>query len=1072
MSDFKYSDEHDKIFKCNKKNMLINASAGSGKTSTMIRYISQLIENKQPVKRMLILTFTKAAANEMKERLLASLTEKNSDENFKNQIDDVFTSDISTIHSFLEKIIKRNIGQFPQFEGFKIIDENQSMILKEEAFKEAFKKLKEEDIESYMFLNLVIRDVILIKEIIFSLSFYLSAQSSKIDSLNMIFDMESNQIKAKNYLNQYLLDKISSLKNQLSYFPCQDNEKVKTYIDGIYFLTTKINDRGLKENLELINGWCVPRQPVMSNYPKKNEVVYLKEELQKIIKFSKKVLPSLQASYAESQTKKLFIGLKKLYIDYETVYSNKKQELSYLDFNDLESKSEELLQYVDLLNELQNNYDYVFIDEYQDTNPVQEKIVKMISENGKFIAIGDPKQGIYGFRNATSSIILKDSQNFINSENGETFYLSKNYRSDKQILRFVNNVFSKVMKKEITGIDYEKTSKMTGDKENEKTGYPVVEIDVVGKDKPKKEGGNFVYDIFKDPLVNDEKSELEAKLVAIKIEQFLSTNFIDPVSKQSRKVQPSDIAILSRSKSDLCESIMNELSKKNIPFISSLRTNLLDKPYISLVISLLSLCVDLQDDINLASYLLSPFCNLNLDKIALMRYNSKEKFFEQILKSNDEEIKNALDQLLIFKNNCLFLGAKLALEKLFIEKEFFVYLKSQMGENAVAEVESLLSSISTSPNDKDLPELISYLKTSSTFSNVSSQNAVTFSTIHASKGLEYPIVFLVGTGKPIIKNDNALFKIGNDFGLGMMIFDLDKKERFPSVALHATRHKAKRQERVDELMILYVALTRAKSHLVITGSLSEEDQEDFSLDKFYDYTSTLSLILSTRPEMAGVVINKIDDIATIENKAQENICLSKNKDLQSKITEYLNFDYPFKNDLTVKQKASVTELVGRSYNNENSDEFIMEGVAYHEALKLINFEMVKSVDDIKNQLKLNNFNEKYLNLLNFSLIFENIKLIQPLIAKKQIIKEKEFTMLLPAQYGAKMVQGIIDLYLKGDKNILIDYKYSRESDERKLIDKYSKQLDLYKLAIENAEQIKIDEIYLISLKYKKLIKYK
>ena len=759
-----------------------------------------------------------------------------------------------------------------------------------------------------------------------------------------------------------------------------------------------------------------------------------------------------------------------LYDLFEKEYLLLKQRGNWLDFDDLEKYSEQLLDDKAVLNELQDGYDYVFVDEYQDTNPVQEKIVKLLSEKCRFIAIGDPKQGIYAFRNATSKIILKDSEDFDKMQDGKTQYLSSNYRSDKQILNFVNHVFSEIMTQKTSGINYKASSFLKGKKDNPKTSLPAVEILVAHKPKRAKAEDVTDYDIYKDELVCKQHNDVEASVVVEEIENLLASEFIDPISGQKRRVEPKDIAVLSRSKSDICDGIMQLLRKKDVPFVSTLRSELTNKPHTLFVVNLLSLCINQNDDIALASYLFSPLCLISLDRLALLE--GEGNFAQKVFSSTDEQIVAALKRLDEFKNDCLFLGAKQALEKLFIEKEFFIYLKSEIGENAVSEMNSLLSTIGGYENDRDLPELISYLKSPLEFSNVSGQNAVTISTVHASKGLEYPIVFVVGLGKNILRSEMDAFKLDEKFGVGIMSYDEEKMGRFPSLQLVAARDSFSHKERVNELMVLYVALTRAKSHLIISGTVGRGEIDDFEENNFESYPNFMSLILSTCPEKTGARILQIDETIELENKAEKiNLKVDFNK-LKATLDQYTNFVYPYLSDTKAKQKSSVTALAHSGEEFVGGDGgFAEEGTAYHEALKVIDFEKINCPEDVEIELEKNNFDLAYKNLIDEKIVFENVMLIKPFIKNKKIIKEKQFTMRLGLDEGSRLVQGTVDLFLKGEKNILIDYKYTREKDEVVLLNRYKKQLDLYKRAIEQAEKIKVDEVYLISLKNKKIIKY-
>ena len=267
-------------------------------------------------------------------------------------------------------------------------------------------------------------------------------------------------------------------------------------------------------------------------------------------------------------------------------------------------------------------------------------------------------------------------------------------------------------------------------------------------------------------------------------------------------------------------------------------------------------------------------------------------------------------------------------------------------------------------------------------------------------------------------------------------------------------------------------MTRAKCHLFITGSADLDEVEEFSQEQFSQYATALDLILSTQPQQAGADVEVIDEVVSIKPNIKIQKVAAVDENNVKKINNYLNFNYSYQNQIGIKQKASVTQLVSNSdgENTEQNQQLIEEGNAYHEALRVLDFENIKTQQDVENQLKCKKIQEKYLKILNFSLIFNIIQKIKPLANNCQIIKEKQFTMRLEEGQGANLVQGVVDLYLKGEKNILIDYKFTGQKNAQVLKTRYLPQLKLYKQAIEKAENIKIDEMYLVSIKYGDLIK--
>ena len=1062
---FTPSPQQEKVFAFDKQKLVVSASAGAGKTTTMIELIASLIEKGASVKRMLILTFTKAAAAELKERLGERLLQDVENPRIQDQLDELLISDISTIHSFLEKLIKRNISHLPELESFAVLDENQTSKIMEEAFIEAVEVFKKESPKGFEELFFTIRENKSIKQIIFALHAFFSAQAGreeKLKEFSQNFDKffeESCKI-----LNDEIISQAGEILRKIEDFYC-DNQKVKTYLDEIYNVFKGVNSDSLLENLQYLNQHSISRQPVLRGYEKLSDIVEIKEAALSLLKLPAKYNLAEKGIWSGEQTKSITIEIYKLQQIFERIFKARKMDLNVLDFNDLEWQSELILENPVLLDDVQQAYDFVFIDEYQDTNPVQEKLVKAISEKGRFVAVGDPKQGIYAFRNATAKIILADSANFAGKPESDTLYLTENYRSDVKILNFVNSVFSKVMTEKSSGIDYLKTSMLKGKLENLETKLPAVRIDIAKKSKPQKREWVEGYRIFDDPLTSEDSAIKEAKIVALRVEEFLTHEIFDSKLNAYRKVAPSDIAILTRSRSDVSDAVMNELRERKLPFVSTLRSDITEKTHIKLILSLLSLCVNFHDDISLAAFLLSPFVRLSVDELAILRKDDKAPLWQMVQNSTDDKIKNARNRFLLFKKQTCFYGAKRALENLFNETDFYSYLLNELGENGAKDVDALLYAIAGFENDKSVPDLLSYLESGVAIASSASSDAITISSIHASKGLEYPIVILIGTGKPMIKPDPSSFKINSTLGLALSYYDTENFQKFASPMLLAERLMARKSERIDELMILYVALTRAKSHLVITGTFDSEKAQlfDGGIEKF---SSVLSLLLATQE---GALVSEIDQVESFEVEKVAAATREVNLEVVKKLEDYLNFSYPFKDETQIKQKVSVTELSasGEDFSNANPI-FSQTGTAYHEALRLLDFENVFSVDDVKNQIISKKFGENMQKLVDFNLIFENIKLIKPLVENKKIFKEKPFVLKLE---NNQLVQGVVDLFAVGDENILIDYKFTRENNEKILKNRYQSQLELYKQAIEKAENITIDKIYLLSLLNKKKIIY-
>lgn len=1085
--------EQEEILKNQKEKAIVSASAGTGKTTTLIEYIANLVKSGTPVSRILAVTFTNNSANEMKERLLAKLMEEECSERILQQIDEVLISDISTIHSFFQKIIKRNIEKLAISQDFFLADSNKSNEIKNKAYIKTY----EECCEKEEFENLILslkKETGLLKEIIFKLEQYFSAQENPKQKLAFYIENQREIFKdAEEYLNESLVKKISRIKNKIESVLTEIDTQNKNlqYIENYKKELEKINPNfSLKANIENIFSLEFGRIKDKKSAP--SSFLHARDLLEKI----KENLKKIPFQEEEFWTPPSFI--KSIY-DFYNLYIKNLEEIKHneniLDFNDLEKYADELLSQESVAEEIAEEFDYVFIDEYQDTNPVQEKLIKLLSKKAKFMAIGDPKQGIYGFRNATSKIMKKDITEF--SKNEGVYYLRKNFRSDSKILDFVNIIFAKIMTKSTTEIDYEGTSMLEGG-EFPQTQFPVVRIDLVKKEERQEEMSKLIeYDILADKLEVKDNHKEEAMLISKRISELLLTKIYDPKTNQERFVNYSDIAILVRGKGALSSRIIKQLAIDKIPVISSLEKSIDDNEEIEVVKNYLKIALDIQDDVALVSVLSSKLGGVSLEKLATLRKEeSEKKSFYELLKEQEffQKFACSLDK---FKVLCLSKGIRHALEITFSQCDYMPYLLLKKdGINQKIQIEKLLEIIEKSSYNYDIPGLISYLEANElkALLKMGGTNAVLITTIHASKGLEYPIVFLPGMENSILKKgmktEGRLYKINDRFGLATTFLDFEKNLHCKNILFEAVMECENRQAFVDEIMLLYVAMTRAKNHLYIMGEgiieniLSINEADDVFQAKTY-----IDIILGVYGEkiknqkIKNSKAFELNYIQELENPFHqtETLIQKDNDELNEKIRNYLTFEYKHMQATITRYKNSVTSVnsqgadLGREYIG--GSENLEVGIAYHKILENLNFEKIEQKNDLINQLKNISYNE---NLINIELLFEIINKINKITkGNKKVYKEKQFLMKLKQSEAVEngidediMIQGVIDFFSLGEKNILIDYKFTNQENKNILLNKYYKQLYLYEKAIENAFNIKVDEVYLLSLKNAELIRVK
>ena len=1109
------TEEQRAILENKKKRLIVSASAGSGKTFVVIERLKYLIcEEKIPVSRLLVLTFTKAAANEMKTRLFKAMLEQKATPFLLEQLDDITISDISTIDSFCEKIIKRNINKLDLDENFRILDEKESENLKFKAFNRVFDRLAATNSENFNEIYFSFkRNKDQIKECMQDLQNYFDSQDGTDELTNSYIE------NYENFLNESLVYLNSKLKasqfkaNEILKGVTDDLPKAyQDFKDNLQSVTSINLAQDFFENCKKINLCTLLKTPTnkIDDKWQREQLVRAKDALKELFEIAEKFDDITDEKIDNIKQGKLVKGLLQMLKEYKTEYTKMKNDCDGLDFADLEKYVKVLLNDESVLDDLQKSYDYIFIDEYQDTNSLQASIIKPIAGRGRFIAVGDPKQGIYGFRNASMEIMQKDISDFDKDENSDALFLTGNFRSDDRLLSFVNTIFNKIMTLDSVGIDYEKTSTLKGKVNFKKAALPSVAIDIALEDKEELEPLTKIYSVKDDQVNREFKHQKEVSLLAKRVEKILQSQIYDAKAESFRQAREGDIAILFRSRSDVMEESVRYLQEKGFNVQADIKQTLLEDGQVQVIVGLLKLTLNFKDDISLVSVMNSWLGGFSLEELAEIRlkYDRTLPFYDIVIKENSEKIEKFKSQLEEFRFLCQTLGLSKALIKLFNDKDYFLYINSLADKNTKHyHIQELFKLISAGQYDFNLAGLLNYLENINTKSGmaVAEVNAIIITTIHATKGLEYPIVILAGCGENLGKTYNKPYAISSKFGLGSYMFDYDDNTRSMSPIFLANKLYRKHREFVDELMIFYVALTRAQNHLFLLGSCNEKEiakkQDLFSCSSYFD------LFLYSMPdnfceqllEQEEIktenyqfrLVSEVEEVnMTIDEQFSFNDKLSQNME---EIKKYIDFTYKNKDICTLSYKNSVSGIlkleedmpegfVQSESKSSTREQAILRGNAYHEALKIIDFDKIDSLEDLlrgKESLK-ERLTEGYFELLDFNILYQDIARVKELLDGRAPVKEQQFIMeekLCDVLDGVEsdekvIVQGVIDLFALGEKNILIDYKFTSIQDKDRLLSRYKKQLKLYADAVEKGFNLKLDEICLLSLANGEIIRYR
>ena len=1078
------------ILDSNEKNLLVSAGAGRGKTTIMIEKISDLLLNKNvDVENLLVVTFTVLAAEEMKDRLISALTKAveekpNEAERILTMIENIKTASIDTIDGFSSKTIKKYFYELEISPNIEIVSD----ATRDYYLTRAMKKTIEDFSKNTEQVNLLLdilggnrRNFDSLEELIIKSYNNIISLENPMQVLDNSILQYEDCIASENVVNKKICFYVNSVKRKVienhSTFTPKVKDKLKELVSVLDSVNIALN---LKHNLKLI---------LELNFPsfsskEKTENLGLNEviiEINKLKELKKELEENkINLNFEEKNAKikqylLIFIDILKNFIKN---YTNIKEKNNFIDFNDLNRLMLKLLNNEKIKTELQNKYKYIFIDEYQDVNPLQDSIMSSIvnGETSLFM-VGDVKQSIYGFRGADPDGFLSKYNNIKNRvTSGEKFDMNVNFRSNPIVLEFINEVFSKIMVEETADINY--LNDCVIEPQRKDIVDSKVTIALFGTEA-KEECVLGVYSVKEDKGAKQEYSS-EAKYVLQTITNLIGTKFYDANAKVERELTYKDIAILSRSEKDEKMQMLVQLLKENfVPLNVTNKIEVSSSETIKLILSILKCVVGVADDVDYLATFMSV-TNLTIDELVEIR-NKENTFIENLRASENENVKFGFKVLQDIKINSYTKSNTELINYILNEVGVKYYLLRQTnGEKEVRLLEEYLTKISLVEDSLNLAEFIDMLESNiskeSDVNSKDSENCVTIQTIHKSKGLEYPVVILYNASKKFnyLSDTNAV-NFNADLGFGFYYYDKENRTKSSSIVRYAINELNSMKGYKEEMRLLYVALTRAKNKLYITGSYTKKALEDKVISK-NSYTNMLldcfiNNITEEKNELKNCVIEVYNDF----DCALKNTTTSTNQvELIGEGFKYKNefkFSIPFKNSVTsinskVAQEKGFTSkqwFTSTTQYNAEEDKALI-GTHYHKALEMLDF--------TKDYEKNTNFED--VDYAKIELAHKNISKLA--INAIQIKKEAEFMMYVPynsivdSEVEDKvLIQGVVDLIIEKENSvILVDYKFS-SLPSAKLKEKYCEQLNLYKKAIELAYKKPVEQMYIYSINNSELV---
>ncbi len=1095
-----------------KGDVIISASAGSGKTFVMInRLVRLIVEKKTSVDRILAITFTESAAADMRRKLYEEILneyKETKDKALRIELENVYTAEISTIHTFCSRLLRKYFYVSAISPDFKIGADDVSHALLNQAVEKVMKNAyreKDEKVLKVIKRHLKKRSDEEFRKILIELYYFAEGHANPEETLLKTVDKysEENYLSILEAEKQEANFKASLIKKEILECETELNklgeEKLISFAREIIreieeFLALSPKTVGAKT----FKIYAPKYNPKGEGGEIRERLLKLKDEFIKItkvtlneVKFGEEEREQLSAMREHAEVVTFLVR------EIKKAYDELKREENLLDFNDLEHFALKVLEDEEVLNEIKSSYDYVCIDEYQDVNDVQEKLAQKIKSDNLFM-VGDVKQSIYGFRGCRSDF-FEEKFRKMQGDRKSAISLNYNFRSAEKVIEAVNTVFGYSMDKDFYGATYKGKSELAlgGVYPNDKKGR--AELIIISKNKAEKEFEEpRIYDVLEECQKADEQSfSATARMIKSVIDSELLNTYYDFKEEKDKQISYKDIAILCRNRSgEFVSEILRELTAHGVPVVSMAKEDLTAHKEIKVLIALLELIECFSQDIPLVSVLKSPIGDFSDEELAeISLFNKTEKglkkpenfykcfiyYLENAKTKLSEKAKAFKEYFDDIRYLSEFYSAKRIVTKVIEDKNVLAhYYATFSGEKKVKRIRSFISFLDSEGGKNSVAEVLYKIKNSKDgvpFCASSGEDAVSLLTMHSSKGLEYPVVIVCGLEKSFNFEDvKKEVYVDENFGFCFKSYDDKLKVSYNDKFRKIVKEKVKRERVKEETRLFYVALTRAKYSLYMIAHAEDERQGEFNGAKRYlelvpayfpaRHVSEDELkLLSLKKEPRKIIISKTD-----EEKVKE-------------FSSRFSFKYPHEVDTELGLKTSVTgamslnldEIYEKNYSEEFLDsELIKErGIIAHKFLELLDFDRLSQAKIQAKEMqeagviKAEDFEKIELDKIISSLSSPIIKEL----SGKKLYKEKSFLVKLPAREvtgqntGSEiLVQGVIDLLaVEGDEAIIIDYKYTSKKKED-IIKTYKKQLDLYAKATLKTLNLKVTKKAVLSLK--------
>ncbi len=1149
-----FTEEQLKAIESRGENLLVSAAAGSGKTTVLVeRIIRRILDEKDPVDidRMLVMTFTRAAAEQMKVRILEAIDEKRAKDpgnrHLIRQSALLHNAKISTIHGFCMDVIRDHFAEIDLDPDFRIGDEAECLLMKQDVLTKVIEKAYEEGSGEFLYMSECLssgKSDRLLESVIKDIYDYSMSYPEPDEWLDTCLKIYETPVKDEEagWLN-YILDSVHIRceeiyeQTRLGLDICSLPEGPDKYLKCALPESELADDlRSLKtydELRERLIGFEFMRLPTV-----KDGDPVLKERFKAIRETYKKATQKLAKDVfsltLDEQKRRIYAcapvirELVRLTREVTAAYSELKRERKVLDFNDLEHLCIRILKAAggDTAREYREFFEEIYVDEYQDSNLVQEELLKYITRGNNLFMVGDVKQSIYSFRLARPELFTDKYNSYETVPSGGScnrrIDLSFNFRSRVSVLSSVNELFTQIMRREFGGIEYDDAASLHAGAK-----YPTTE--------EKQEKTELLLTAKEDGISS---RELEARVIATRIKKLMDEQTVhDPTQDdpdRMRRIRYSDIVILLRSAMGWDETFKKVIEQEGIPVHTMSRTGYFEAMEVSVLLDYLRILDNPLQDIPMTAVLRSSLGGFSDEELAIMRTRFPEIYMYDSLKKYTDNKKAAvfLDRFNKMREKTGYTPVYELLLELIDGEYGNVISALPDGKRKMANLNMLLKKAGDygKLSYKGIFHFIRYIEMLRKYevdygeANTPDEkdDAVRIMTIHKSKGLEFPVCFVAGIHKKYNYTDLRGSVVPDvDMGIGTDLVDPVKRIKKKTLIRTSVADKRKTELKTEEERVLYVAMTRAREKLILTGVVGDPEKALSVSKSLTNCDSYLDLIIYglLGEGLPSVMLNTVSADYIIDSKIARTVRAQASGEeirrvlggdaamTDPALADRFAFKYPYTDEKGLNEKVSVTELKRRSMHapepedkeipvmegevmhKEESVPFVpdfiretdkeipatLHGTAVHRVFEIWDYDRGTTDEDILDFLKYVKktglMEEELADCVSLNEIrgFVNSDLA------KRMKKAHDRGLLYREQpfmfsHEDLIIQGIIDaFFVEDDRIVIVDYKTDRVDDVRELADRYRVQLEYYGKALTAMLDIPVGELIIYSTRWNRAL---